>query len=322
MKTIPYFLILSLIVLGTSCETLVNTLPESKLPQVDTKLVVQSFISPQDSLIKVVVTESSPLFGETTPGNRVISKALVSLSNGTTTAVIPYDTASQLYALPRARFPIAAGRTYTLTVTDGTRTATAACTVPAQQVFVASYKIDSAVASSQVFGAGFIQRDTVLLVKALWQDPAGQPNFYRLKGWLQTESSVIEFQDRDNYTERRVVITRAFDWDESNGRPEFQSDLNLDGIQLSSPIGRVVMPQTTTTNYQGKLIVPKQKTKILAVTLRLLNTDQHYYEYHRSVELSRRSGNPFAEPALVYSNVTGGLGVFAGFTSTTVVARP
>jgi hypothetical protein len=31
--------------------------------------------------------------------------------------------------------------------------------------------------------------------------------------------------------------------------------------------------------------------------------------------------NPFAEPVLVYSNVTGGLGVFGAFTRTTTSVR-
>jgi hypothetical protein len=49
----------------------------------------------------------------------------------------------------------------------------------------------------------------------------------------------------------------------------------------------------------------------------LLHTDRHYYQYHLSVRgASRSQDNPFAEPTLIYSNVTGGLGIFAAYNRT------
>jgi hypothetical protein len=54
----------------------------------------------------------------------------------------------------------------------------------------------------------------------------------------------------------------------------------------------------------------------------VLHTDVHYYRYHASVRRAGQSrANPFAEPVLVYSNVTGGLGVFGAYTRTTTSVR-
>ncbi len=40
-------------------------------------------------------------------------------------------------------------------------------------------------------------------------------------------------------------------------------------------------------------------------------TDENYYKYHKSVN-SFEGDNPFSEPTPVFSNITGGIGIFAG----------
>ena len=49
-----------------------------------------------------------------------------------------------------------------------------------------------------------------------------------------------------------------------------------------------------------------------SLTIQLLTTDYHYYQYHISIN-NYESGNPFAEPTRIYSNVENGYGVFAGY---------
>ncbi|MBU1820223.1 MAG: DUF4249 family protein, partial [Bacteroidetes bacterium] len=59
------FLLMLLVLLGlVSCETLVNTIPESKLPKTESQLTLFSFISPQDSVIRVRVGQTRPIFSE------------------------------------------------------------------------------------------------------------------------------------------------------------------------------------------------------------------------------------------------------------------
>ncbi len=82
------------------------------------------------------------------------------------------------------------------------------------------------------------------------------------------------------------------------------SDQGQDGRQLISPRG----------NLQRYSPEPTLSVSIYA---HLLHTDPHYYHYHRSIHRAKRSqANPLAEPVLIYSNITGGLGVFGAFTGT------
>lgn len=58
-----------------------------------------------------------------------------------------------------------------------------------------------------------------------------------------------------------------------------------------------------------------QGPKPLATRFYLNHANYEYFQYTRSLELAERArGNPFAEPVQVYSNVDGGLGIFAGAT--------
>jgi hypothetical protein len=49
----------------------------------------------------------------------------------------------------------------------------------------------------------------------------------------------------------------------------------------------------------------------------LVNTSEAYFNYLKSFNMYQRaSGNPFATPVQVYSNVENGMGIFAGGTLT------
>ena len=53
--------------------------------------------------------------------------------------------------------------------------------------------------------------------------------------------------------------------------------------------------------------------KTLGVRVYLHNISKSYYYYRTSLELYQSaSGNPFAQPVQVYSNIENGFGVFAG----------
>lgn len=52
-----------------------------------------------------------------------------------------------------------------------------------------------------------------------------------------------------------------------------------------------------------------------SLTLRLMTLSPEFYHFATSYQKQRStSGNPFAEPAQVYSNVIGGLGIFGGYS--------
>jgi hypothetical protein len=48
--------------------------------------------------------------------------------------------------------------------------------------------------------------------------------------------------------------------------------------------------------------------------LELIHASKEYYLYHSKLTIAAdNNGNPFAEPVIMYTNINGGYGVFAGF---------
>lgn len=301
----------------TSCETLVTEIPQSKLPSIASKLVVNSYISPQTAKTIVVVTESIPLYGETISADKIITNALVKLSDGVKEITMPYDTAAKVYSITQAQFPIKATQTYKLTVSDATRSVNATCTVPANLATIQSYVIDTATIR-EIDG-----RDTALTLKMTWVDIKNEKNFYRARAFTEVEYSVLQVNANKEMTEKRVKGRFNFDWDDNTGRSNYQNDVNLDGANFTSPLGKATLP-TSLLYYtpDSKPVYAKQKVKVLSITMEVLNCDQPYYDYHRSLDLNRNSDNPFAEPSLVFTNINGGLGCFAAYNSRLIVYKP
>lgn len=301
-----------------SCDTLVTDVSPDDVPGIGSKLVVQSFISPQAARIYVVVTESIPLFGESNSENSVIKNAIVKLSGGGQEVILPYDSTSQLYSIEKAKFLIVASQTYKLSVSDPTRSVDATCTVPANQVTIKSYVIDTAYITRRSGRA-----DTALTVNAVWQDIAGEANFYRVRANMDVEYSILEGTSPENFQEKRVRNRFSFNWNDDSGRSEFQSDVNLDGTSFTSPLGRSFLPTTLLyTSADGTKYYAKQKPRLVALVIEVNNTEKSYYDYHKSLDLADQSDNPFSEPSLVYNNINGGLGCFAAYNNKQIIYRP
>ncbi|MCE6990798.1 DUF4249 domain-containing protein [Dyadobacter sp. CY323] len=317
MTKFAYIFLLFSAITFAACESLITDVDPSKLPPTESKLVVQSFISPQSARINVVVTESVPVFGSTSATGGVIRNAVVKISDGAKEAIVPYDTASQLYSLDKALFPIVAAKTYYLTVTDGRRSVSSSCKVPARQVIAKSYVIDTSTIERELDG------DAALTVKMTWDDIKIDTNFYRVHAAVDLEYSIPEGTSAETFKEKRVRNRFNFNWDETIGRNDFQSDSNLDGASFSSPIGRSRLPQPVTFDYgNGNKFTVQPRSKIISVTMEVYNTDGNYFRYHRSLEMRGSSDNPFIEPSLIFTNIKGGLGCFAAYNSGQLVYRP
>ncbi|CAA9212959.1 MAG: hypothetical protein AVDCRST_MAG56-10 [uncultured Cytophagales bacterium] len=290
MNRLKNGLLLALVCLLAACEKEVTSL---KLPGADSQLVVNAFISPQDTVLEVAVYESKPVVGER-PGSAsdIIRDATVTLSDGEKTVVLPLldptpDLRRTSYRTRPEALPIEAGKTYYLQVStpDG-RLVTAQCTVPAAPP-ATQIRLDSVVRTLEN-GAAFRNYTGTLY----WQDLAGEENFYRVDADLKRVRV-------DNWSGKLLEDWQSVNW--SPDKATFFSDARLDGAQFSSPEINFSMHDyfRSTTLYAY-----------------LLHTDRAYFEYHRTLRANADS-NPFAEPVLLYSNVAGGLGVFAAYNRTT-----
>ncbi len=282
-----YLILIMTAVLFSSCDQLIS---EIDAPPSESKLVVFSVISPQDSVIEVKVHKSNPLFSDITyQWNEErfppVVNATVLLSGEGQSATIPYDEEFETYRIDRTAFNIKSGGHYELKVMvpDFTQIS-AECTVPEQIP-----------PDIEITGSGMTEE-------------TGMEEWY------------FEFRFKDlpgignNYLVNGAVI--SYDpWMGENGDtynyfPGFKqgnflvSDKSNDGGYF---------------NYRTYSIVPQYlDSNNVWISLSLI--DENYYQYAQSV-FNFQDDNPFSEPTPIYSNIDGGLGVFGGMNST-IVAVP
>lgn len=205
-------------------------------------MVVQSFISPQDTVLAVYVDRPTSILGlYTNPiwsnGLRLaIDNATVDVSDGARTVRLQKRNATNLaeiyYGISTRNFQVVPGRTYTLTVSAPNFPAISAqCTVPVA-VTPSRVQIDSTLEGS--FGAGSSMRYVGRLV---WRDPAGGANYYKVAG--ATTAGIIRtiFQGQ---TSRDTLFVDTYPMNASSEATNFVTDKNREGQEIASgrQIGR------------------------------------------------------------------------------------
>lgn len=266
-------LISGIMVLFTSCESMLS---DVDAPVSDPKLVVTAFLSPYDDTISISVRKSRPLYVPTTGYSDpfpFVSDATVTISDGMNSLNIPYSVANGKYLFRVEDMPIIPGKTYTLLVTTPDGYHAAShCTVPAETAPVVE------VTSIDTLNQGGTMAKKVSL---RFRDLPGNGHFYRLSVGAFYK---YEYNAEDFFSE--VGFER--------GMP-FVSDKNKDGEYFTFRTTEIYAYNTTNDSLYISLLV----------------TDENYYNYHRSFN-TNQGDNPFSEPSPVYSNIEGGLGVFAG----------
>ncbi len=303
-----------------SCDSLVETVPDFEIDNNESKLVIHAYLSPRDTLVKVYVTESIPIFKEAQPREHIIvTDAVVSLADAAREITLQYDSTYLAYLInPDQIGGIWPGRTYRLRVSDNKRSVIAETTVPSEPPVIASYKVDTSYSS---FGDFYGRKDTSMTVQFTWNDPPGQGNYYRVAGKALMLTDYREVDPDGNPVIKRGRVTIALQWDDTFGGSEFQSDANSNGGLMQSPLGRISLRRPVFWTEDGSEI--GNPVEVRNITVDLLHTDEHYYRYHQTARAHDiAADNPFAEPVLLYSNVKGGLGVFASYNSFSTDIKP
>jgi hypothetical protein len=70
--------------------------------------------------------------------------------------------------------------------------------------------------------------------------------------------------------------------------------------------------------YDGGLPADSDSTLFIFY---ILNTDKDYYSWHKSLNKYSGGDDPFREISPAYSNITGGLGIFASYTVDSIVYK-
>jgi len=267
-------LIPAMLMIFTACESMLS---DVDVPESEPKLVVSGFLSPEDDTISIIVKKSRPLYVPTQGWDNSfppVNNAVVTISDGLISVTLPYNSLSGNYQIPMVNMPVIAGNTYSLEVTtpDGYH-ASSSCTVP---VGISPEVEVTGIDSIDQYGSITIR------VSLRFRDVPGPGNFYRIAaGTLYGDEGSF-----NNY-----FYETGFE----RGEP-YVSDKNKDGEQFTYRTWDIYNNNIMDNNLYVSLLI----------------TDENYYNFHRSINSSSDGDNPFSEPTPVFTNIEGGLGIFAG----------
>ena len=249
------------------------------------KLVIASYISPSDSVSFVSVSSNNRIYGDLDqyedPGNL---SAFV--SDGI--REIRLVRLDEGFEFSSADMQIEPDRRYDLRViSDKGLTAEAHCTVPAKRDF--SPEADTA---KKVYVDIYQGSMNLLVTSVFLTDFPGEENFYRF-------GCKMVYYDPEYFY--YPYVTRI-----SGTGSDFVDDKGKDGERFLA--NSYVLPY------------PKYIDSAFLVFY-YQNTDKAYYDYHQSLLKYSGGDNPFTEPSPLFSNISGGLGIFASYNLDSLVIR-
>lgn len=251
-----------------------------KLPEAKPMPVMYSYICPTDSVIRLKLLLSSPLFSS----NQIdvlapVADGDVKISSAQGTAQLIFNQNTGYYELKTNAYPIVPGQVYKMTVTTiNGDIATAETQVPFTAVSINMVTVETITENNQ----------TSDRIKVSFNDEPGRVNYYRMAALY---AFVYTFQPDTLTDETRIK--------------ELYSDINHDGESVSLA-GRFYLKSDSMAYYSTEFY-----------DVFLYNCSESYYYFYKSLRNESGLGISFpppGEPTLNYSNVKGGFGCFGAYT--------
>lgn len=161
MKRLSYIFILFVVVLSSACNEYDSDI---NIKDGESKLVLNAFISPDDTRLRISVTQTIPTIGRNI--DPIVRDAVVTISDGITTDTLAFELNEFLYT---SQTDIKPGTKYTVrAVTPDGRWAEASCTTLQDVVLDFNYTIDSQIVNNRI----------EYTVTMNWIDNSNSPNTY------------------------------------------------------------------------------------------------------------------------------------------------
>ena len=310
MQQLQRILCALLLVTWTACETVIEIDP----PAYEPELVVTSHFMP-DSLWSAAVHRSLGVGVSQDPSAQYVDNATVTiLSSGGIVDTLRYTDRGR-YVSSTEGSPVA-GKPYTLRVqTPGMTTAEAVSIAP----------LPTPITETSFENLGVTSSGNKVKLRFRIEDPPGR-NFYRF-GIYRFDRN----QDRDYYPDLNLPdsvylkvpvdagdvswfcgYTEAFSGVPTASGPGDICDEPVLTDQLFD--GQSYQISVTFELYQGPQGDARNEILLLLSTL-----SEDYFEHKRTLEEQVQQSAAFPSPLDIYSNVKGGLGVFAGYSNSGVV---
>lgn len=246
-----------------------------KLPDAKPLPVLYSYICPTDSVIRLKLLLSSPLYSN----NQIdilaaVSDGDVKISSAQGTAQLIFNQTTRYYELKTNSYPIVPGQVYKMTVTTiNGDVATAETQVPFTAVPINTVTVETITENSQ----------TSDRIKVSFTDEPGRVNYYRI-GALH--AFAYTFQADTLADDARIN--------------ELYSDINHDGENVS--LAGIFYQRNDSTEYYDVFLYNCSESYY------------KFYKSLKNNPGSGISFPPPAEPSLMYTNVKGGFGCFGAYT--------
>ncbi len=285
---IKYFFLLFALIFLSACESDVDLVI---LPEFKQKLAITAFISPADSILNFFVTSNKRIYGELNT-EEPLANLKAFLSNDS--CEVALDTTKTGFKISRVKMPVKYGKTYNLNVSnDKGLSAEASCTIPFRRDFF--LKADTFSFQRPRVVSGVLINEKIVNLMFTFSDFPDEENYYRVLG---------------NSTSYHTNSSTGKTWESTNPlsfEKEYLIDKGMDGNVFT-----VRTLDNLSHNYGSDSAF---------LRIYLLNIEKSYYLYHKSLEDYNFDENPFAEVTPVFSNVTGGLGVFSSYTVDSLFIR-
>ena len=202
------------------------------------------------------------------------------------------DSVVRSFVFTSSELPVEEGKTYVLKVESAKGLfAEASCTVPIKKNLFPELDTVSIHYTNSYDNSKY----TYLQSDFYFTDIKGEENYYGVFSELTWPDPPYTFSK----TQNKILVD-----------PKYNcfNDKGIDGNRLKIPL------ESFYNTYIG--LHDSTYFKIY-----LLNTDKPYYDYHKSIEKYQSGETPFVEASPIYSNIKGGLGIFAAYTYDSIVIR-
>ena len=295
-RTFNILITLLLVFVIQSCETVVDL----KIPEHKQLLVPNCFFNP-DSFMEVQLSTSKGSLDNNQKINTVNVATIQIFENGQIKEIL-VQTGDGIYKANN--FKPQAGKSYEVKINAGNydeidATNTVPIAVPINNF---SFK-DSAFIESGGSG-GYVSQLTLN-----FSDPAAEKNYYAVQVFTY-DTMFLNFPPGPGDT---LIIARML--------YTYSEDPNSTGSSYSGVMmnDELINGQSYSLkiNFSSNELMPNSK-----ITAVLQSVSKELFLYTTTLSNQQNNqGNPFSEPVRVYSNINKGLGIFAGFSSSTVKVR-
>lgn len=264
---------LSLLSVTYSC---IEVAKNIDLPESTPKLVVQSYLSPSDSAVALILSWSKPTNGiAATEEYKYETNAVVKIIDGSNEYILNYNPTYKCYFTTQNQVNIIPGKEYKLSVeVPNNQKIYASCTIPT----LPNIKVELISFDSSATEWGEMQY---------------------IKKFRYTNLSTNENNKYFVFTR----IGKSLDYN-TNDTITIYGYNDIEKIEKGKSI--------TFSYYDYSYNDSPYNTRFPDDSIIVYQVDESYYRYHLSL-YNNTDGDPFAEPSITYSNVQNGLGVFCAY---------